>query len=247
MSGRRAVAAIGVAGVALAVTCASEAQISGAPPPTPFPPVVQTQGTTAITGSVSLAIPDGGVYVNLGAATVPVAGDVNVLTAPRLEATVSTAPATWLAVAGDATGTVLRTETSGIAGAPVLTNTTILGTPTVVLSASSLTSITNATAERVCTYTVGDPDSVSVGTTAANIPASPLTGRTAITIWNLETTRNLWCNPSGTASATAAVPVPPWPSAQKFEGLNGATAVSCRCSTLTCGYAYLEERCTPPP
>lgn len=174
MSGRTlATAAAALVGVALVVSATSEAQLSGAPPPTPFPPVVQTQGTTAITGSVILAIPDGGVYVNLGPATVPVAGDVNVLSAPRLEATVSTAPSTWLAVAGDSTGTVLRTETSGLAGAPVQTN--VLGTPTVILGGSAMTLLAG---QRNCAYTpLGNP---SVGSTPVALPRSP--SQTGITV-----------------------------------------------------------------
>jgi hypothetical protein len=169
--------------------------------------------------------------------------EANVLN--RVDANVSTAPGSFLAVAADVLGTRLAVD---VANTPAVT---VSGTPsvtiagTVALSSASLTSISAATAERVCTYAVGAPDSLTISTTPANIPASPLTGRTAITIENKETVRELWCNPAGTASASAAFPIPPNGSTQKFEGLNGAV-VSCRCSVSTCAYSYLEERCIQP-
>jgi hypothetical protein len=138
--------------------------------------------------------------------------------------------------------------TATISGTPAVTvsSGTVSLTGTVALSTASLATITAAAAERICTYAVGDPDDLSLTTTPANIPTSALTGRTALTIWNMETTREIWCNPAGgTASATAAVPVIDG-TMIKFEGLNGTTLVSCRCATATCAYAYLEEKCFQP-
>lgn len=166
----------------------------------------------------------------------------------RLDVNASTGPGVFLAVAADNAGTRLGVDVANTPDVNVANIPTVAlqnGTQ-VSLSSASLASIAASTAERVCTYAVGDPDTFTVGTTAADIPASPLADRTGITIWNAESNRVLWCNPAGTASDTAAVPIPPDYSAQKFEGLGGSTTVSCRCSSSTCTLAYLEEKCSQP-
>jgi hypothetical protein len=235
-------------------------------------PALAQFSSTQKSGPVELVIPDGGVRVNLGADTIPVSGTVGVSSIPSVtvsslpavsgtvnigtmpdvsgtvDARVTTAPGTFLAVAADNVGTRLGVDVANTPNVSVTNIPTIAlqnGTQ-VALTGASLAAIIAATAERTCAYAVGDPDSFTVGTTAANIPVSPLTGRTAVTIWNLEPTRFAWCNPAGTASATAGIPIPPDGSAQKFEGLGGVTAVSCRCATSTCILAYLEETCSQP-
>lgn len=169
--------------------------------------------------SPSVANPFGG-----GGSSVTVSGtvDTNIISAARLEASVSTAPGTYLAVAGDASGTVLRTS----------------------LDQATIDSITAATSLGNCTYTDGDP-TATISTTAANIPASPLANRTAITIWNhsAAVANALICSASGTATATHGMRIEHSGQWWKWEGLGAGVLISCRCTTGTCTYGYLEERC----
>lgn len=199
--------------------------------------------------------PDGGALVTIGQAVVPITcnqpdGGTCVLDVQgRGGGNLYVQQQGSVEVTGLSGGQVDVKVPSGVAitNSPAVTvssgSVTVSGT--VGLNASSLATITAAAAERICTYAVGDPDSLSFSTTPENVPASPLTGRTALTIWNFETIRAIWCNPTGTATATAAVPIVHGASL-KLEGLDGTTVISCRCSTSTCAYAYLEEKCYQP-
>lgn len=111
----------------------------------------------------------------------------------------------------------------------------------VALTAASINALTYSTGRGICEYSAGDPDSLTVDTTATNIPSSPLAGRTAVKICNLDTSKHMWCNPLGTVSATAGFTILQH-ACEKFEGLNGGH-VSCRCESATCNYVYLEEKC----
>lgn len=115
---------------------------------------------------------------------------------------------------------------------------------TVALDSESLDTITNATALGNCTYTGGNP-TATISTTAANIPASPMASRTAITIWNHSNApaNALLCNAGGTATTTAAVRIESGHQFRKWEGLGGGVLISCRCITGTCTYGIEEERC----
>jgi hypothetical protein len=112
------------------------------------------------------------------------------------------------------------------------------------LDTSSLDTITSATDKGNCTYSDGDP-TATISTTAANIPASPLSNRTAIVIWNHSTApaNVLICSASGTATLAKGLRVESGHQWWKWEGLGGGGAISCRCATGTCTYGYLEERC----
>jgi hypothetical protein len=101
------------------------------------------------------------------------------------------------------------------------------------LDTSSLDTITSATDKGNCTYSDGDP-TATISTTAANIPASPLSNRTA---------NVLICSASGTATLAKGLRVESGHQWWKWEGLGGGGAISCRCATGTCTYGYLEERC----
>lgn len=170
--------------------------------------------------------------------------DVNIIASVRLESRVSTGPGETIGVSA-ADGAKLEVDAT-VTNTPAVT---VSGVPTVALengtqvalTTASLNAITYSTGRGVCTYNAGDPDSLTVST-VENIPASPLSGRTAVTIWNLESgTKQLWCYPLSTASATAGVPIFSQTS-MKFDGLNGGN-VSCLCSSGSCSYAYLEEKC----
>lgn len=196
--------------------------------------------SATVTGDVVAYPPDGGT-------------DVNIVSSVRLDSNVSTAPGTWLGVAGDSTGTRLQVDIPGTVTLAGTSNVAVVNVPTVglangtivSLSTSSLSAIEATTNKGVCTYAEGDPDSLSLTTVASDIPVSPLAGRTGVTILNLENSRQIWCAVGTTASATVAFPILPQ-TQRKYEGLNGAV-VSCRCSTLTCAYAYEEEKCYQQP
>lgn len=169
-----------------------------------------------ITGTVIAYAPDGG-------------NNVNIASSLRLTADVATSPGTWLAVAGDSSGTILRVDSTG---------------STTNLSSSSLAAITAASAERVCTY--GTPVVVAALTTTPSAqPASPQTSRTEITFTNLQTdSRELWCRVSGTPSATNAIVI----KAGVTTKLNVTDAqnVNCMCSQSTCRINFQEASCTHP-
>lgn len=112
------------------------------------------------------------------------------------------------------------------------------------LTAAALEEITSATNKGNCAYVVGNP-TAAVGTTAANIPAVAMAGRTAIVIWNHSTAlaNALLCNAQTTATTTAAIRIEAGHEWWKWEGIGGGTLISCRCSTGTCTYGYQEEQC----
>lgn len=112
----------------------------------------------------------------------------------------------------------------------------------VSLDTATLNTITSATALGNCTYTVGDP-TATIDTTAANIPVSPMTGRTAMTIWNYSNNHTLICSPNGTATTTHGHYIYGDGQWWKWEGLGGGVTISCKCLSGTCTYSYLEERC----
>jgi hypothetical protein len=115
---------------------------------------------------------------------------------------------------------------------------------TVALDPASLETLTDATALGNCTYTDGDP-TATISTTAANIPASPMASRTAITIWNHSTAaaNTIICSASGTATTTHGLRIEHGHQWWKWEGLGAGVTISCRCVTGTCTYGFLEERC----
>lgn len=178
----------------------------------------------------------------------PPDGGIEAIVTNRVNTSPASAPDTSVYVTGiNGSRVSIAGEVTGVSGGAVVT--TVSNVPTVALqngtqvslTTASLNAITYSTGRGICEYNAGDPDSLTVST-AANIPSSPLSGRTAVTIWNLELgTKQLWCVPLGTASATAGVPVFSHTSI-KFDGLNGGH-VSCMCSTGSCAYAYLEEKC----
>lgn len=117
-------------------------------------------------------------------------------------------------------------------------------TGTVALDSASLDTLISATSLGDCTYNDGDP-TATIDTTAANIPASPMANRTALTIWNhsVAPTEYLICSASGTATATKGIRVESGHQWFKWEGLGGGVVISCRCAAGTCTYGYLEEQC----
>lgn len=142
---------------------------------------------------------------------------------------------------GTSTVTVLNT---------VATEARIIGqtdavsvTGTVALDGASLDTLISATSLGDCTYNDGDPTATL--TTAANIPASPLATRSAMTIWNHSAApaNFLICSASGTATATKGIRIESGHEWFKWEGLGGGVVISCLCATGTCTYGYLEEQC----
>lgn len=202
-----------------------------------------TPHTQRVSGEVVASPPDGGLEV-----TLPGRVDTNITNE-------------YVPIGMGATGPKLEAEVTGILGGPV--STTVSGTveisgysavPTVALengtqvslTSSSLATLTAATGKGNCTYLTGDP-TATIGTTAANIPASALSSRTAITIWNHSAApaNYLLCSADGTATATHGIRIEAAHQWYKWEGLSGAAPVtiSCKCVIGTCTYGTLEERC----
>jgi len=155
-----------------------------------------------------------------GPSPVEVTGTVGV--GNRVDASVTTAPGTAIGVYG-LDGTDVRVE----------------------LNATSLATLTAASGKGNCTYVNGSP--AATLTTATSIPASPLSGRTALTVWNHSTGTNAYlvCSANGTATATNGIRIESGNQWFKWEGLSGTApvTVSCLCHSGTCTYGYLEEKC----
>lgn len=241
-------AVTGTVGVSSLPAVTGTVTVSSAPPVT---------GTVAVSTlpAVSISAPDGGVPVSLGAVEVP----VNILSAPRLEVAATTAPGTYLAVAGDAAGA--RLEVAVPSGVSIPAGVAITGTPNVAvtnvptvglsngtqvsLTSASLAALTAATGKGSCTYTETD---LAPGATATAMPASPMTGRTAITVTNLTSNRTFKCVPGGTASATAGKVLAISGGYWKWEGAQAGWTLTCIClNNVTpatgCVGQIEEERC----
>lgn len=131
-------------------------------------------------------------------------------------------------------------EVSGYSSVPTvaLENGTIVN-----LSTNSLNTLTATTGKGNCTYVDGDPTATL--TTAINIPSSPMSGRTALEIFNHSNapTAILICSAQGTATTTSGVRIESGDQSRKWEGLGAGVVVSCLCALGTCTYNYQEERC----
>lgn len=93
----------------------------------------------------------------------------------RLDVSATTPPDTYLAVAGDSAGSILRTETTGQAGGPVITTATISGIPTVSLTQQGLNLLAGV---RSCSYlALGNPE---IGVALHTLPRAG--AQTGITI-----------------------------------------------------------------
>jgi hypothetical protein len=206
--------------------------------------VTVTSGSVAVTSAPPVT----------GTVAVSTLPDVTIGASTRLDVNATTEPGTFLAVAADSSGTRLTMDVGNTPNVAVPGGVAITGVPTVALEngtivnlgPTSLSTLTAATGKGACTYIAGNP-TATVSTTAANIPASPLASRTAITIWNHSAgpTSVLICNPAGTATTTAGIRIESSHQWYKFEGLNSGSpvVVSCRCVTGTCTYNHLEEQC----
>lgn len=226
-------------------------------------PSVTVSGTpnVAVTNTPSVTV-SGTPTVNVGntpavtiSGTPTISGSVMVTN--RVDANVTTAPGTYLGVAGDSTGS--RLEVAIPAGVSVTNtpNVNVANVPTVglqngtvvSLSPASLGSITTATGKGNCTYVEGNPAS-ALGNTATAIPASPMASRTAITVTNTSSNANkrVQCVPGGTASATLGKPIYSGGATWKWEGAQAGWVLSCICvdngsASTGCTYQSEEERC----
>lgn len=186
----------------------------------------------------------------------PPDGGVEVFIPGRVDTSVTNE---YVPIGMGATGPKLLAEVSGALGGPVPTTvsnaveisgystvpTVALENGTIVnLGSTSLNTLTATTGKGFCTYVDGDP-TATVGTTAANIPASPMANRTAIEIFNHSAapTNYLLCSAQGTATTTSAVRIESGHQSRKWEGLGGGVLISCKCVTGTCIYNFQEEWC----
>jgi len=202
-------------------------------------PSVTVTSLPSVTGTVAVS----SIPAVTGTVAVSSLPSVVVSTMPRVDVNVVNA---YLPVAADALGTRLTVD---VGNTPAVT---VSGTPTVALQAgstvalasASLSSITAATAERVCTY--GTPLVVAALTTTPSAqPATAQTGRTEITLTNLQTdSRELLCRVSGTPSATNAIVTKAGVSVKL--SVTDAQPVNCACSTSTCRISLQEASCTHP-
>lgn len=143
----------------------------------------------------------------------------------RLDVSAATAPGTTLGVSG-VDGTDVRVE----------------------LNANSLATITAATTKGNCTY-VESATNLAVGATSGAVPASPMTGRTAVTLTNWSTGKVVHCIPGGTPTATLGKVVSAGGVWWKWEGAGAGWVLNCICisaagvPTTGCAVQVEEERC----
>lgn len=155
--------------------------------------------------------------------SVTVAGTVDV--GNRVDASISTAPGTAVGVYG-LDGTDVRVE----------------------LNATSLAAITTATAKGNCTYTESATN-LAVGATAGAVPASPMSGRTAVTLTNWSSGKTVNCAPGGTPTAALGKVISASGGWWKWEGAGSGWVLSCICvaangsATTGCTVQVEEEKC----
>jgi hypothetical protein len=207
-------------------------------------------GTVPVSGSVQSFPPDGGMRMTLGDESVKVVGPVD---------TNANITNTYVPVGMDPGAPKLSAEVTGLAGTAVTTTvsgsvlisgyssvpTVALQNGTVVaLDSASLQSITNATAERVCTY--GTPLVVAALTTTASAqPTTAQVGRTEITFTNLQAdSRELWCRVGATPTSTNALVMKGGVSVKL--NVTDAQVVNCACSSSTCRINLQEASCSHP-
>lgn len=245
---RRIVIALGVA---LGVTAGVVVSVSGTATSQGMGGTSAPASSVVVSGEIIAFPPDGGtevVVTNTVRVDQPL--DTNSTFVGQTAPLDSNITNTYVPIGMGPTGTPkLSAEVTGLAGAAVAT--TVDNVPTVALQngtivnlgTTSLNTLTATTGKGNCTYVDGDPTATL--TTAINIPSSPLSGRTAIEIFNHSNapTAILICSAQGTATATSGVRIESGDQSRKWEGLGAGVIVSCLCALGTCTYNYQEERC----
>jgi hypothetical protein len=215
-------------------------------------------GTVPVSGSVLAYPPDGGTEVRV-TNRVGIEGVVDTNIAGQSAPIDSNITNAYLSVGTGVGAPKISAEVTGLAGAAVTTTvsgsvlisgyssvpTVALQNGTVVaLDSASLQSITNATAERVCTY--GTPLVVAALTTTASAqPTTAQVGRTEITFTNLQAdSRELWCRVGATPTSTNAIVMKGGVSVKL--NVTDAQVVNCACSSSTCRINLQEASCSHP-
>lgn len=108
---------------------------------------------------------------------------------------------------------------------------------------ANLTQTTLTALDPPCTF-VAAPPRTSLTTTPADVPATPLTGRTQMLVLNLSSTQEVWCcRGAGCTPTSTAAYVIRKDGVQEWNGIRDTTIIRCRSQAGTADINVQEASC----